>query len=197
MNNKNDMLNKVSRSLFKRQYPKIRKDKTWSTSVTLEQYKLLIDSAHKVEERRSGSNNIFIGANTIMALIIVNYPKEAGLKAPLIATLAIAGIFMALYWLRMIRSYEKVNFINYCLISVFEKLMPTSVFSLRAQLGEDALNGRANEVSKNERFLPKVFLLIYFIVLLISISDQTNISKFLSKFTSKVLGTYAWLWPMR
>ena len=40
----------------------------------VDQYKLLVDSSHKIEERRSSSNNVFIGINTILVSVLANSP---------------------------------------------------------------------------------------------------------------------------
>ncbi|HEV2524678.1 MAG TPA: hypothetical protein VGU44_06060 [Gammaproteobacteria bacterium] len=43
--------------------------------VMFEQYKMLVDSAHKAEERRGVSNNIFLGINGLLASFFV-FPEK-------------------------------------------------------------------------------------------------------------------------
>lgn len=195
VDNNKDIIDAIAQNLFNNKGKSGKRLMSADKSTMLEQYKLLVDSAHKIEERRAGSNNIFIGINTITALVITNYPKEADLRSIILSTLAIVGILLAFYWLRVIGTYEKSNFINYCLIREFETLMPTKVFSLRAKLEEDDLRHRANSVLKMERFLPKVFLFMYFVFLIITILDGTNASKFFTEFMAKVFKAYLWIHP--
>lgn len=148
-----------------------------------EQYKLLIDSAHKIEERRGGSNNVFIGINTIIVSVLVNSDNLITaniIRVPLLVSLILIGMLVAWDWLKVTASYKKLNFINYSLIECFEDLLPTFVFSLRAKIeaegAEEKLKNRANIILKNESLLPKAFLLIYTIVLF------TILFRFISTF---------------
>ncbi len=68
-----------------------------SKSIILEQYKLLVDSSHKIEERRSSSNNVFIGINTILVSVLANSPKLIKIEIyylPFIASLGFIGILI-------------------------------------------------------------------------------------------------------
>lgn len=144
-----------------------------------EQYKLIVDSSHKIEERRNGSNNIFIAMNSIFATIltqIVPLPNVRFEKLVFLCLLLSIGMVICWDWLRTIGSYKKINYVNYSLIKALEKILPASVFSLRADIvdASDAAPAKANTILKKETLLPIVFIsvyLIYFVficVLLIS-----------------------------
>ena len=135
-----------------------------------EQYKLLVDSSHKIEERRSGSNSIFLGINTILASFLIRPSQLSELQAidlPLLVLLVLIGIFISWDWLKVTASYKQLNSINYSLIQSFEKNLPTFVFSLRAEIEvaqtKQEITGKANVVLIKENILPKVFMLFYFI----------------------------------
>ena len=67
--------------------------------IMFEQYKLLVDSSHKIEERRSGSNSIFLGINTVLASFLIRPSQlfEMQIKdAPMLILLILIGIFMIL-----------------------------------------------------------------------------------------------------
>lgn len=139
-------------------------------NIMFEQYKLLIDSFHKIEERRSGSNSVFIGLNTILFSVLANSKNLATADIdiyymPFLVALSIIGIFISYDWLKVINSYKKLNFLNYAMIQSFEKLLPTSVFSLRAKLAaeyhKEQVKNRGSSVLLNEQVLPKVCLFIY------------------------------------
>jgi len=142
-----------------------------------DQYKLLVDSAHKIEDRRGGSNNIFIGINTILVSILVHLEQLAMVKTSemlLVTVLTFVGILIAFDWLKVIDSYKKLNSLNYSLIKSFENFLPTYVFSLRGKMESEHPNTypgtRANLILISENLLPKVFLLtysIYFAIVLI------------------------------
>jgi hypothetical protein len=135
-----------------------------------EQYKLLVDSAHKNEERRGNSNNIFIGINTVLVSILIQIHPDQLSKAeinyiPPLSFLILIGILISWEWLKVIASYKRLNSLNYSLIENFETYLPTYVFSLRGKMEteEDDLkrSSRANVILIRENLLPKAFLLIY------------------------------------
>src|SRR5215467_3056982 len=90
----------------------------------LEQYKLLIDSTNKMEERRNGSNNIFIAVNSIFATVLTQiapYPEVKWEKLVVLSLLLPIGIAVSWSWLRTIDTYKRLNYIAYSIIKAFEK----------------------------------------------------------------------------
>lgn len=161
--------NKIAQKLINSDF-----DPNAKNSVFIDQYKLLIDSAHKIEERRGGSNNIFLGINTLLASFLVRPAQLTSLHLkdlPLLILLVSIGIFISWEWLKVTASYKKLNFINYSLISSFEKFLPTYIFSLRGEIEaeqeeERKPTNKANIILIKENLLPKAFILLYFIYLL-------------------------------
>ncbi len=138
--------------------------------IMFEQYKLLVDSSHNIEERRGGSNSIFLGINTILTSFLVRPSQLSELRAtdlPILILLVLVGIFISWDWLKVTNSYKQLNSINYCLIKFFEKNFPAYVFSLRAEIEvaqtDQEITGRANVILVKENVLPKVFMFFYFI----------------------------------
>lgn len=135
-----------------------------------EQYKMLVESAHKIEERRGNSNNVFIGINTILVSVMIHINPVQLSKLDIynifsLLFLTLIGILLSWDWLKVISSYKKLNSLNYFLIEEFEKLLPTYVFSLRGKMETDQLylkkSSRANVILIGENVLPKAFLTIY------------------------------------
>lgn len=179
------MKNSMSQKLFNSDYEIYKKAENEflfsNKQIMFEQYKLLIDSAHKVEERRSGSNSVFLGINTLLSSLLVR-PSQLSVAQEkdliMLFLLILIGVLISWNWVRVIDSYKKLNFINFLLIEDFEKFLPTKVFSLRAELEEiksgkkkqqDFEKTKANVILTRESLLPEVFILfyiIYFIVML-------------------------------
>jgi hypothetical protein len=153
--------------------------------ILFEQYKLLIDSAHKIEERRSGSNGVFLGVNTLLSSFLINplQLKTMQLKdIPLLFLLVLIGIFICLDWIKLTGSYKKLNYLNLLLIQAFEELLPTKIFGLRAEIEIEStkLNNqeqdKANMVLEKENILQKFFLGVYIVYLLTIIFHCINIT---------------------
>jgi len=135
-----------------------------------DQYKLLIESAHKIEERRSASNNIFLGINTLLASFLIRPTQLVDLhikNVPLLILLMVIGMSLSWDWLKVTASYKKINLINYSIIQTIEQFLPTYIFSLRAEieteLEAEKPSNRGNIILIKENFLPKAFFLFYFI----------------------------------
>lgn len=140
-----------------------------------EQYKLLVDSSHKIEERRSGTNSIFLGLNTLLASFLIRPSQLTDLKImdiPFLIVLVLIGIFISWDWIKVTEAYKRLNFINYCMIQSFEKKLPTNVFSLRGEIEEGmaeepkSSGSKANIILIRENLLIKLFLLFYFLYLI-------------------------------
>ena len=137
-----------------------------------DQYKLLIDSSQKMEERRKDSNNIFIAINSIFLTFLTQITNFAELnfeKFLVLTLLLLIGIIICWDWFRLINSYKQFNYINYSLIYTFERILPARVFSLRtdiiSELDEPA--EKANALLKKETIIPKLFLMVYIMLFII------------------------------
>lgn len=132
-----------------------------------EQYKLIIDSVHKMEERRNGSNNIFVALNSIFATVltqIVPYPNPNDNieKLIILSLLLPIGMIICWDWLRTIEAYKRLNSINFLLVKTLEKSLPLSLFGLRTELmDEPDLASKANTILKKETLLPVIFMAVY------------------------------------
>jgi hypothetical protein len=138
--------------------------------IMIEQYKLLIDSAHKIEERRSASNNIFLGVNTLLVSFLVRPSQLTSMTArdiPLLIVLAAIGMFISWDWLKVTASYKMLNSVNYYMIQAVEKLLPMFMFSLRAEIeaeqGEKKASNRGNTILVKENLMQKAFLCFYIV----------------------------------
>jgi len=144
-----------------------------SKQVLFEQYKLLIDSAHRIEERRKDSNTIFITINSILTPFLIKFyeVKELTMQNILLLSLLILlGIFICADWLRIIASFKNLNYINYSLIQTFEKHLPSSIFSLRATMQvAGSASHRANVILEQETIIPKLFIGIYITCFIVKI----------------------------
>ena len=142
-----------------------------------EQYKLLIDSAHKIEERRSGSNNIFLGVNTLLSSFIARPYQLFNIEwheIPMLILLSLIGIFICLDWIKVTESYKILNYINFSLIKELEESFPSKIFSLRAELEQIKFNNpkdkeqnKANIILINENILQKLFSCFYMVYIFI------------------------------
>lgn len=148
-------------------------------NIMLEQYKLLIDSSHRIETNRGTSNSLFIGINTILSSVLLHLSQLTTIEishTPFVVSLILFGMLISLDWLRVIDSYKNLNFLNYSLVESFEQWLPTHVFSLRTKIEIEESNQKRKNIANilliSEKLLPKLFLstyLLYFVTILIKI----------------------------
>lgn len=151
----------------------IKTDWQSKEGVLFEQYKLLVDSAHKAEERRGSSNNIFLGVNSLIASFLVHPATEIlhiqAKDIPVSSLFTLVGMFVSWEWVKVNMSFKKLNLINYVMISTFEKLFPSCVFSLRAKIETDSADEKGSNVGNiilaKDNLLPIAFFLLYSIYL--------------------------------
>lgn len=135
-----------------------------------EQYRLLVDCTNKTEERRGTSNNIFLSINGLIASFFLIKPDQLihlqiqDLPASML--FALAGLFVSWEWLKVSKSYKKINTTNFLLIKELEKFLPTNVFSVKGLVegrqDNEIAGSQGNIVLNKENLLPKTFIFLYF-----------------------------------
>jgi hypothetical protein len=131
----------------------------------LEQYKICVEMADKISERRNLANVFFLTINTL-CITAIGFLMEKiplvnprwGIVFPLIGTL-----ILCLIWWWLVRSYRDLNSAKFKVIGFLEKKLPSSPF-WSAEWNE---LGQGKDISKYlpltalEKFIPMVFGLIY------------------------------------
>jgi len=139
----------------------------------LEQYRMLIDSSSKAEDRRGSVNNFFLAANGVFAPYLLKTFPLGTHEVNAILTLTImvsVGLLVSLQWLSIIKVFEKLNIINYAAIKACEEKLPINVFSVKTDLlAKHTDSQKANVFLNRETYIPKIFIAIYSIYLLLSI----------------------------
>src|SRR5262249_5620092 len=90
-------------------------------TVELELYKLAVEMADRVSARRATANTFFLTVNTGLAALLGG--KE------LRWYVAVAGIFFALTWFLLLRSYRRLNAAKFQVILEMEKSLPVRPFT--------------------------------------------------------------------
>ena len=103
----------------------------------LEQYKLFVQMADKISERRQSANNFFLTINTalIAFLGLVASPDvgaDTGLAAspplPWVLVVSAAGGVLCYFWHRLVRSYKDLNSGKFKVVHAIERRLPSSPY---------------------------------------------------------------------
>ncbi len=139
-----------------------------------EQYKLYVEMADRVSERRSTANNFFLAANTLLISVFGAVVGEGalsddstGMWFPLFA---LSGLAFSIAWFYIVASYRQLNSGKFKVIHEIEKNLPLALYKAEwIALGEGRDPKLYRPLTHIEKYAPLTFGLIYFIILLIII----------------------------
>ncbi len=133
---------------------------------TIEQYKLFVELMDRVTQRRLNTNTFFLTANTALIAALsglltthVLIPKDFLIIDSLTA---LAGILLCVEWRGVIKSYTQLNQGKFAIIHQIEEKLPLSMFRAEWEaLGKGEDKKKYKPITKTERFIPTVFIILY------------------------------------
>lgn len=129
----------------------------------LEIYKLIVEMADRVSQRRQSANSFYLTVNTILVggtsfLTRSSFPNLSGIA------LSIAGLAISLLWVRNIKSYKTLNSAKFKVITDLEKNLEYDAYSKEWEfLDPDGDGERHNPFHKIEGLVPFIFVAVYII----------------------------------
>ena len=129
--------------------------------LVVEQWKTCVEMANSNSEKRSNTNSIFITINTALIAIL---PFSLGTKG---VVLSAVGIVICILWIRTINNYKKLSSVKYSIINEIEKQLPIAPFSAEWNRLKNEEN--YTDLTKTERVLPVVFIILFFLSILIPV----------------------------
>lgn len=143
-----------------------------------EQYKLYIEMADRLSERRILANTFFLTLHTlIIGITGYSYNNLLLLEHKWILVLPLVAVLSLCYaWRRMLISYKQLNTAKFAVIGEYENLLPTHPFveTEWKALGYGKDPKLYKPLTDVESWIPFVFAALYIIgVVIISISDPS------------------------
>lgn len=135
-----------------------------------EQYKLYIESAEKISERRVSANNYLL---TVNAFLVTLYGLLAAspYKGGWAVLVPVAGILVSLTWLRIITSYRDLNTVKFRVIHELEQEMPAALYHYEWHKAEEGRGSAYHPLTHLERWVPVIFMLLYVLLAGIAVLD--------------------------
>jgi len=126
----------------------------------LEQYKLFVDSADHISQRRSSTNSFFLAVN---ASLVTLYGIGLTLKASAAWHLLvpIAGILVCLGWFSLVENYRSLNSVKFDVIHEMEAKLPAALYKYEWKLLEEGQGKVYKPVTHIEQWIPGIFGLLY------------------------------------
>ena len=151
-------------------HPLIRQTKeeygdSWRSDL-FEQYKMYVESAEKISERRVAANNYLL---TVNAFLVTLYGLLAA--SPYMGSWAVlvpvAGILVSLTWYRIITSYRDINTVKFGVIHELEQQLPAALYDYEWQKAEGGRGKTYHPLSHLERWVPIIFIGLYVLLAII------------------------------
>lgn len=144
-----------------------------SRSERLEVYKLLVDMADRVSQRRQEANGFYLSINTLL----VGGSAYLGTFASTdrsIVLISLAGLAICALWIRNIGSYKTLNAAKFSVITDIEKRMVEQAFTAEwRELDPDGDGKRHSPFHRVEVLVPWVFVAVYMVQLIMSVPWET------------------------
>lgn len=136
----------------------------------IEQYKLCVEMADRVSERRNNTNSFFLTLNGVLITAIGILAKIGSSNLVYnffwVVVASVAGVIFCWCWVTTINCYRKLNSAKFEVINTIEKKLPASSFDTEwKQLNAEDKKGKYPQLTNVERWIPIVFSFLYIALL--------------------------------
>jgi len=133
-----------------------------------QQYKLYVESAEKISERRVSANNYLLTVNAFLVTLyglLAASPYKGGWSI----LVPVAGVLVSLTWHRIITSYRDLNAVKFKVIHELEQEMPAALYHYEWHKAEEGRGKAYHPLTHLERWVPVVFMLLYVLLAIIGV----------------------------
>jgi hypothetical protein len=135
-----------------------------------QQYKLYVESAEKISERRVSANNYLL---TVNAFLVTLYGLLAAspYKGAWAVLVPVAGVLVSLTWHRIITSYRDLNTVKFKVIHELEREMPAALYDYEWHRAEEGRGKAYHPLTHLERWVPIIFFVLYVLLAILGVLD--------------------------
>ena len=136
-----------------------QKDEDSYKNQLFDQYKLYIEMADRISQRRTTANTFFLTANAALLTVASGFKDDFGKYMYLVS---VVGIIVSLFWFFCIRSYKQLNSGKFKVIHEIEKKLPLHLFDYEWEvLGRGKSFKKYWPLSHVECTVPFTFIALY------------------------------------
>jgi hypothetical protein len=129
----------------------------------LEQYKLYVESAERVSQRRAVANNFLLSVNAFL-VTLYGLALSFGDNPVWLSVLPVGAILVCVAWLIVIRSYRQLNTAKFKVIHELEEHLPAALFDREWDIAERGQGKAYKPLTHTEPYIPLIFAALYVIV---------------------------------
>ena len=133
----------------------------------LEQYKLYVEMADRVSQRREQSNRFYVTIVSALAAIVViiarfGVPENGALLEVAFLVVGLFGLALSVVWHFNIRSYRTLNSAKFAIINRMEKQLPYAGYNEEWEILRPSEGRRPYfQLTRVEQFVPMIFALLF------------------------------------
>lgn len=137
----------------------------------LEQYKLYVEMADKVSERRQSANNYLLTVNSILVSL---FGVLSGFGSSVEQHmwryfLPLAGLLVSITWATLIRSYRQLNSGKFKVIHKIESQLPAALYDTEWKILGEGRGKYYLLFTHVEQFVPWIFAGLYILLMIIAL----------------------------
>lgn len=129
----------------------------------LEQYKLYVDSAQKVSEKRISTGNYLLTVSSSL-LTVFGIASMLHVGGACLVIIPIAGFLVALTWFSLVISYKDLNAAKFKVIHEMESHLPAALFRYEWHTCEQGQGKAYKPITRLERWIPVIFAVLYLVL---------------------------------
>ena len=132
----------------------------------IEQYKLYVEMADRVSQRRMIANSFFVSVHTALIAAFVVLISSHILSATILGSAPfVAVLLLCFLWWRTIVSYGQLNSAKFSVVHDIEKYLPLSPYEAEWKAVGEGKNPRLyRPVTHIENWIPLCFALLYLLL---------------------------------
>jgi len=131
----------------------------------LEQYKLFVEMADRVSNRRMQTNMFYTSLLSCL-ITVISISKAFKLSNVVILTVSVLGVIICVLWCVHISSYRKLNAAKFEVIHMIEQYLPYPCYREEWKLLEQS---KYRLLSKIEQVITITFAIVFFLIFLITL----------------------------
>jgi hypothetical protein len=140
----------------------------------LEQYKLYVDSAQKISERRLHSGNFFLAINSSLVAVFGIALSRFG-HHRWNAAIPLTGMLVSFLWFRLVKSYKDLNSTKFIVIHELEAYLPAAMFKYEWHVCGHGDAKKYRPVTHTEQWIPLIFVGFYLLLFLYALLAQPDV----------------------
>jgi hypothetical protein len=128
-----------------------------------QQYKLYVESAEKVSEKRISTGNYLLTVSSSL-LTVFAIASSQQVSGAWLVMIPIAGLLVSLAWFSLIKAYRDLNTAKFKVIHELENHLPVALFRYEWHSCERGKGKAYKPITHLERLIPVVFAVVYFVL---------------------------------